>query len=186
MKLTCDICNHELQMNLGGLSAICPNCGISYSIERLREKLGEQQTVPTNNTYEPTAQPQQYYEPAPQPQTQTNYVSPEQNYVPNPQPQPQAMRCLRIKRKTDLHLCKIAIVIDNQAKYILEGQGKETIVPITAGTHIVFAQIASGSGMTTTEPVQIVVGNYDYYGEVGLKRGIFSAKYVLQLLEMNR
>ena len=39
MKLTCDICNGELQMLSGGQSAACVNCGIKYPLERLREKM---------------------------------------------------------------------------------------------------------------------------------------------------
>lgn len=39
MKLTCDICNGELQMLSGGQSATCINCGVKYPIERLREKM---------------------------------------------------------------------------------------------------------------------------------------------------
>ena len=36
MKLTCDVCGHELRPNAGG--AICPNCGMEYGQDRLQEK----------------------------------------------------------------------------------------------------------------------------------------------------
>lgn len=40
MKLTCDICGGELEMRAGGQGAVCANCGLAYSLERLKEKLG--------------------------------------------------------------------------------------------------------------------------------------------------
>ena len=45
MKLTCDLCGSELQMNPGG--AVCTNCGLEYGEDRLREKIAEQKPVPT-------------------------------------------------------------------------------------------------------------------------------------------
>lgn len=44
MKLTCDLCGGELQMNPGG--AVCGNCGLEYGEDRLREKIAEQKPVP--------------------------------------------------------------------------------------------------------------------------------------------
>ncbi|MBQ8831581.1 MAG: hypothetical protein IJ017_08280 [Oscillospiraceae bacterium] len=40
MKLTCDICGSGLQMNADNQGAACTNCGMAYSIESLRTKLG--------------------------------------------------------------------------------------------------------------------------------------------------
>lgn len=40
MKLTCDLCGGALQMNMGAKDAACKNCGLCYSLEVLREKLG--------------------------------------------------------------------------------------------------------------------------------------------------
>lgn len=42
MKLTCDLCGGKLQVNPGGQSARCADCGLGYTFERLREKLGIQ------------------------------------------------------------------------------------------------------------------------------------------------
>ena len=39
MKITCDLCGGALQINLGGQGATCTNCGLSYTMDRLREKL---------------------------------------------------------------------------------------------------------------------------------------------------
>lgn len=44
MKLTCDLCGGELQINSGGKSATCANCGLGYTMERLREKLNDNNT----------------------------------------------------------------------------------------------------------------------------------------------
>lgn len=40
MKLTCDLCGGPLQMNAGAQDASCKNCGLCYSLEILRQKLG--------------------------------------------------------------------------------------------------------------------------------------------------
>ena len=42
MKLTCDLCGGKLQVNPGGQGAHCADCGLGYTLERLREKLGVQ------------------------------------------------------------------------------------------------------------------------------------------------
>lgn len=42
MKLTCDLCGSALQMNPGGQGATCTVCGLGYTMERLREKLNDQ------------------------------------------------------------------------------------------------------------------------------------------------
>lgn len=44
MKLTCDLCGGDLQMNPGG--AVCCNCGLEYGEDRIREKMAEQKPVP--------------------------------------------------------------------------------------------------------------------------------------------
>lgn len=44
MKITCDLCGGALQINLGGQGATCTNCGLSYTMDRLREKLNGQNT----------------------------------------------------------------------------------------------------------------------------------------------
>lgn len=58
--LLCDICQSTLVMNTDGQSATCSNCGISYSVERLREKIRSQTVHPgvTVNvmTNQPTAE----------------------------------------------------------------------------------------------------------------------------------
>lgn len=46
MKITCDLCGGTLQINLGGQGATCTNCGLTYTMDRLREKLTGATPVP--------------------------------------------------------------------------------------------------------------------------------------------
>ncbi len=50
MRITCDLCGGELQVNPGGKGAACTVCGLGYTMERLREKLsgqsGQKQNLP--------------------------------------------------------------------------------------------------------------------------------------------
>lgn len=39
MKIMCDLCGSQLQMNADGQGAVCVNCGMTYTLDRLREKL---------------------------------------------------------------------------------------------------------------------------------------------------
>ena len=50
MKLTCDICSSSLQMNADNQGATCTNCGMAYSVESLRAKLG---SAPADNDTAP-------------------------------------------------------------------------------------------------------------------------------------
>lgn len=45
MKITCDLCGGALQMNPGGRGATCTECGLTYSMERLREMLAGKTSV---------------------------------------------------------------------------------------------------------------------------------------------
>ena len=48
MKLICDLCGGSLEMKNG--SAVCQNCGLTYSIETLREKMGKTAQAPATTT----------------------------------------------------------------------------------------------------------------------------------------
>jgi len=43
MKICCDLCRGTLQMNAGGQDATCLNCGMTYTMERLRRMLNPPQ-----------------------------------------------------------------------------------------------------------------------------------------------
>ena len=170
MKLTCDICGGNLQMMPDNQSAVCTNCGVGYPIESLRQKMGMV-----------TPPPRQEYARQPQPDCGANY----QNYQNNQNvAAEQAFRTLTIKRPFDIHLCKIAAKIDDSETYILEGQGKTTAIPVSVGTHTITFGIANGTGFTELGPMQFTVSNYDFYGEIKLKRGAFKASYEFNLAEL--
>lgn len=159
MKLTCDVCGGELQMAFGGQSALCVNCGITYSIDRLREKLGVKNDDSANGA---------------------NHTQFTQNSSDDPAP----THYLRIKRKVDLFVCKAAVIIDGQQCAILENPGKETVIPISAGTHKVFIRVASAAGITDMDELTFRVNDRDWYGEFWLHRGAFKATYKFDLKEL--
>ena len=160
MKLTCDLCGGTLEMTSGGQSAVCTNCGISYSIERLREKLGSRSTADGSSAGKP-----QYTPPV------NNYVAP--------------TRYLRIKRKSDLFMCKAAVILDGQQCAMLGGWGKETVLPVSCGTHTVSIQAASAAGVVQTNALTIQVADRDWQGIFGLERGALKASYKFDLWEVN-
>ena len=45
MKIVCDVCGGALQVNAANQGAACTVCGMRYSIEALREKLGQTQVA---------------------------------------------------------------------------------------------------------------------------------------------
>ncbi|MBP3323527.1 MAG: hypothetical protein J6M16_04980 [Clostridia bacterium] len=54
MKIKCDVCSSELIMNMDCSGAVCSLCGVTYSIERLREMLAaNKEDTEKNETPEP-------------------------------------------------------------------------------------------------------------------------------------
>lgn len=159
MKLTCDVCGGELQMTSGGQTAVCVNCGITYSIERLREKLDIQPADSTNVDDH---------------NKKTHQCSNDST----------STRYLRIRRKVDLFVCKAAVIIDGQQCATLENLGKETVIPISQGTHRIFIRVASAAGITDMDELTFHVKDHDWYGEFWLHRGAFKASYKFDLQEL--
>lgn len=95
-----------------------------------------------------------------------------------------AVRYMHIKKKFDLHICKMAVVVDGEQVAVLKGAGKVTTIPISQGEHKIFLRVASGAGLVETEETTIHVGDFDFVGEAGLFRGAFKAAYALKLGEM--
>ncbi|MBE6982048.1 MAG: hypothetical protein E7437_07010 [Ruminococcaceae bacterium] len=58
MKLTCDLCGGNLQVEAGGTGASCVSCGLTYSMERLREKMQPSQP-PLSQEHAPAWEPVQ-------------------------------------------------------------------------------------------------------------------------------
>ena len=177
MKLTCDLCGSELQMTSGGQGAVCTNCGLTYSMERLREKLGIQTAEPVK--------PQQCEEKTEPVQAEPSYNQ-EQVYEAKWKPVDTAppVRQLYIKRRVDfLLLSKVAVIIDGQQVGFLAGQGKASAIPVSKGPHRITFRVADGSGITDMDEMTFHVGDHDLYGEFYLHRGAFKAEYRFELRE---
>ena len=164
MKLACDLCGGTLQITASGQSAVCTNCGISYSMERLREKLDAQSSANggcSNPSQDPTLGVK----------------------LPPVTPVAAPTRYLCIKRKADLFLCKAFVILDGQQCAILAGWGKETIIPVSGGTHTVSIRVVSGAGLAETDTLTIQVSDRDWHGTFGLERGAIKAAYKFELWE---
>ena len=170
MKLTCDLCNGELQMTTGGQSAVCSNCGITYPIERLREKLGAQNTPIVDARSADLS-------------TTPTVIAPTQDSVACASSGEQP-RNLIIRRKIDLFLSTIIAIIDGEQQYVLKGQGKESIIPLSTGHHTVEIIVRHISGNTSLGVLDFVINNHDWCGEVGLIRGAFKTKEEFKMWEL--
>lgn len=68
MKLTCDLCGGDLQINMGGQGATCTTCGLNYTMDRLREMLnGSGLKVETAKQETPVVEPVKIEIPTPIP-----------------------------------------------------------------------------------------------------------------------
>lgn len=193
MKLTCDICQGELVMLSGTEGARCKDCGVTYDIGTLREKLGvkEQFATKTNTTINnvvtddiPVAEA---YEASfvSQDDTKTK-EAPKKETPPKSAPKKEKpkMKTITFKRKRDLFICKVKVLIDDEDEYILNGQGKETTIKVTKGIHKINVFVASSAGIQELEEKTIEVGDYNYYGEIGLYRGAFKAAFGYKIWEV--
>ncbi len=84
MKLTCDLCGGALQMNSDGQGATCTTCGLTYTIERLREMLKRNPSVQMDP---PKPEPPKPVPPMPEPEKQIIYNAHDRSVVP-PAPHP--------------------------------------------------------------------------------------------------
>lgn len=163
MKLTCDLCGGVLQMNLDGQGAVCGNCGMTYSLEHLRKKLGSQSVEKQESKIE---------------------LEEEIPEVEWEQVEPAPTRQLYIKRRVDLlMLSKVAVILDGQQVGILAGQGKTSAIPVSQGLHKITFRAVDGSGITDMDEMTFRVGDYDWYGEFWLRRGAFKAEYQFEMRE---
>ena len=177
MKLTCDICGASLQMASGGKGATCTNCGVTYDIDRLKEKLSEASAQTNKKTTVSGSSNFQY--------ATTQEKEPFRNSQQSPKSVSDNSRhYIQIKRLRDFHICKIAAFLDDNPAITLEGQGKITTIPVSEGTHKIGFQIASGAGLITLEEQFFTVTDYDWYGEIGLSRGAFKATYAFKMHEL--
>lgn len=153
MKLTCDLCGGELQMNAGGQDATCLNCGLTYSIERLKEKMAASgETAPQT----PAAEAETIYN-----CTDYKVVAPESG------------RMLRIQSKRSFILFTAEAYLDGEACAVLKNTGSTAEVPVAQGEHEISFRIATAAGTDALGPVRFCVGDRDWNGVFYLHRGAF-------------
>lgn len=161
MKLTCDLCGGELEMKAGGQGAICTTCGLTYSMESLKEKLatsGETNTQTSNTEEEPIYDCKEY-----------EVISAEPK------------RMLRLQSKRSLTLFTAKAYLDGEPCAVLKPGGTAQI-PISQGEHEIAFQIAT-TGLDTLGPTTFRVGDKDLNGLLYLQRGAFSAHYKFDIWE---
>lgn len=181
MKLTCDICGGELQMNPAGTGASCTRCGMTYSVERLRKKLESGASIQTQHPETSAGEilyDVQTYEKVPDSQEEKIYDSPVYEQVP-------AQRTLRILRKpVVLHLFKAVVILDGSQTIPL-GKGNTVLsIPVTPGEHTILVKIANGSGLSDVGPINFRVDQRDWEGQLYAVRGAWDFTWRLELWEV--
>lgn len=157
--LVCDLCGGALQVDASGNGAVCTECGLNYSMERLRAKLSAdapaQQTVPQSQTQQWGA---------------NTIENPGQQYCR----QAPTQRVLHIRRKPTLLLFKANIYIDGQYVGTISTREAGFDVPLSQGEHEIAIIISENVG-AQFEPTRFEVGDTDYQGLFYLERRAFSA-----------
>jgi hypothetical protein len=204
MKLTCDLCGSDLQMNPGGQSATCVNCGLEYPKERLLEKLSaasagshsqkpaEPKPAPVNNPAvtpmsEPVVKPavtpkaEPVAKPAVTPKAEPVVKPTTHSTKPVSPPPPPPMRKLFLKRKFSINAlaAQVAIFVDGKQVALLN-VGVTACVPISQARHVVQARIV-GLIKSELNPVYIDANDRDYCGEFFVRSHAFSAEFVFEV-----
>lgn len=192
MKLTCDLCGSDLQMNPGGQSATCVNCGLEYPKERLLEilsaasagshsqKPAEPVTVPVDNPkVTPVSEPVE--KPAVTPITEPVVKPTVHSSKTVSPPAPAPMRKLFLKRKFAINAlaAQVAIFVDGKQVAILN-VGDTACVPISQARHVVQARVV-GLIKSELNPVYIDANDRDYCGEFFVRAHAFSAEFVFEV-----
>lgn len=198
MKLLCDICGGQLQMTAANDGATCVNCGMNYSIESLRNKLGGQ-----NAAGAPAAQPETPEEEIPIAQVESAEES-----IPVAKTEPvqkaqsahaasvffteeaPAMRSLVFERKIDkfslwAQAYNVAVILDGEEVATLGPKGGRVSIPVTQGNHDVYAVVYAGNGQVdgALDTFNIQVGEHDWYGVFYVRRDAWKAYWQMELAE---
>ena len=200
MKLLCDICGGQLQMNGTNDGANCVNCGMNYSIESLRNKLsGQQPAAAAVETAAPVAQVEIPEEDLPIAQVESaeegipiaqveayeeETVQGESVFFTQEAP---AERTLVLERKFDLQALRfgVSVLVDGEEVATLGSKGGAVTVPITQGHHEIKAVVWTGNNKVEAvlEPFQIEVGEHDWYGLFYVRRTAWNAYWQMDLEE---
>ena len=164
MKLTCDLCGSELQMNTDRQGALCTGCGMNYSMDSLRQKLNSpsQAQVQTGAAVSAYAQS----EPA-------TFQAPIQELI--------------IRRKFDLQAIRyvVTIVVDGEEVAIFGPKGGEVSIPVSRGDHDVYAIVKRDNKVVDSvlDTFHIHVGDHNWCGEFRVRRTAWNALWELSLGE---
>ncbi len=198
MKLLCDICGGQLQMTGANDGAFCIICGMNYSIESLRNKLGGQKTAasaPAVNIETPEEElPIAQVESAEDiPVAKTEPVRKAQNaraesvFFTEEAP---VIRSLVFERKIDkfslwAQAYNVAVMLDGEELATLGPKGGRVSIPATQGNHDVYAVVYAGNGQVdaTLDTVTIQVGDHDWYGVFYVHRDAWKAYWQMDLAE---
>lgn len=198
MKLLCDICGGQLQMNSTNDGATCVNCGMNYSVESLRNKLsGQQPAAAAVETAAPVAQveipeelPIAQVESAEEgiPIAQVEVceeetVQGESVFFTQEAP---AVRTLVLERKFDLQALRfvVSILVDDEEVATLGSKGGAVTVPVTQGSHEIKAVVWDGKKVhALLESVRIEVGEHDWYGLFYVRRTAWNAYWQMDFEE---
>ena len=176
MKLTCDICGGTLQMNSGGTGATCVNCGMTYSVDRLREKLGGPADIP-DAAYAPV-------ENSPEPIPDAEIIHDVNDYEKKASASA-PLRTLRITRKRSFILFKAAVFIDGQQCAVLEKSGQIIEIPVAPGMHRISFRVATANGITEADNGWTFhVADQDWYGVFYMQRNAFGASCKFDMHEI--
>lgn len=164
MKLTCNLCGGELQMNTDRQGATCIACGMNYSMESLRQQLNSSPQSPVQTDAAVSAYAQS--EPA-------TFQTPMQELI--------------ISRKFDLQALRyvVTIVVDGEEVAIFGPKGGEVSIPVSQGDHDVYAIVKRDNKVVDSvlDTFHIHVGDHNWCGEFRVRRTAWNAFWELSLAE---
>lgn len=183
MKLICDICGGELQMDAINTSATCVNCGINYSIESLRNKLK------TNPDVQPTVEVSvdndiPFSEATPvEDDLHSQTISGETKK--NSSQADTSIRKLVVERKFSLgggaYIANITVDGEDKGSIPYD---TPLVVNLSPGEHEVSAVVSNGKKQVNiVGPTRISVDKHNWSGLFYLKRLAFGATWNLDLTE---
>ena len=168
MKLTCDLCGGQLQMNADGKNAVYVECGLIYSVEQLRKRMGVQN--------EKTDSGSAAFGETPIKETPIGVTS----GVGGP-----VMRELVIERKFSIAGSAYgAVIIVDGVECAMLGPKGTVSIPVSEGEHDVWVVVTyNGKVSATLDKIHFRVGANNWYGQFKLKRTAWNALWLLDIIE---
>lgn len=163
MKLTCDLCGGELQMNANSQGATCVGCGMNYSLDSLRKKLNTQPQTPTR--------------------TNTAFSACDQA---EPEDTQSITRELILSRKFDLQALKytVTIVANGEEVAVLGPKGGELRLPIAQGDHEIYAIVKQDNKVEAVLDTCVIhVEDHNWCGQFYIRRTAWRAYWQFDIGE---